>query len=146
MSKVYENNAGKLFHRYSGRGKSFETDVVPFARYSHLFVKFKHALFKHSSSNQNKVFSYIYMLTTQNSGDAKFKYQNKEEMKIWRLFQKRATKLDIHVYATSVYSWSDELHYIILGLQDITHEQFMSNIKSFHYLKINSVKFNYLYT
>ena len=44
---------------HRGRGKSFETGVVSFVGYSHLFVKIKHALFKHLSSNQNKVFSYI---------------------------------------------------------------------------------------
>ena len=48
-----------LYHRYSPRGKLFETGIVPVARYSHPLSS---VLFKNSShwlSNQNTVFSYV---------------------------------------------------------------------------------------
>ena len=54
--KITQEN---LYHRYSSRGKSFETGIVPVARYSHPLSS---VLFKNSShwlSNHNTAFWYV---------------------------------------------------------------------------------------
>ena len=57
--KYIKNMRENICQRYSACGKSYETGIVPFARYSHplsgvLFTNSTHWL-----SNQNTVFSYV---------------------------------------------------------------------------------------
>jgi len=61
LTKIYKNYAGKSMPQLytSPGGKSFETGIVPVARYNHPLSS---VLFKNSShglSNQNTAFSYF---------------------------------------------------------------------------------------
>jgi len=57
--KYIKNTRENLCHRYSVRGKSFETGIVPVARYSYPLSS---VLFKNSThwlSNENTAFLYV---------------------------------------------------------------------------------------